>query len=109
MHLSGCVVRHGGGGGGATVLNETAPRGSGMPGYTPMDTPRDATGSPSLNHRVYNDVRDTTDLPPYHLNLDLGYAPLVRGVPIVLILALCVLVITLICSHLFEVCKRVCW
>jgi hypothetical protein len=72
-----CVseCRHGGGGGGASVLNATAERGEGMPGYAPVDTPRSATGNPSLAHDVYNDERDLTDFPPYSNNLDHGLAP----------------------------------
>lgn len=60
------------------MLDPAAERGVGAPGSNPDATPRDATGDPSLNHNVFNDERDATGFPPYHSNLDTGYAPSVR-------------------------------
>ncbi len=59
-------------------MNETTERGLGAPGSTPIETPRQAAGQDSLNHNVYSDYRDTVGFPPYHTNLDTGFAPGVR-------------------------------
>ena len=70
-----CYGSHGGGGGGNDLLDATSERGVGAPGSSPTTTPRDATGQASLNHNVYSDARDTVGFPPYHTDLDTGYAP----------------------------------
>ena len=70
-----CYGSHGGGGGGNDLLDATSERGVGAPGSSPTTTPRDATGQASLNHNVYSDARDTVGFPPYHTELDTGYAP----------------------------------
>ncbi len=58
-------------------MDPTAERGVGAPGSNPDSTPRDATGDATLNHQVFNDWRDAVGFPPYHNNLDTGFAPTV--------------------------------